>query len=262
MPVYPANTKNYGNTPNNSGRFKSGEPRFLVMHYTASGAGKASADYLFKPHQPASSAHFVVDRNGDVFQLADTGLVTWHAGKSLWRGIQYLNSHSIGIEFANWGYWRPKIQPATVAAAEKAGWLKARHKNGGPELLWEPYPEPQILAGTELTRWLLHTHPTIKEIVGHDDIAPGRKSDPGPLLQPFRYVLWPDADIEPLERRDRLKVNASSLNMRGGPGTTFEVLRSLKRGAVVTVVQDKGEWSFVEDSDGQGWVFDQYLTPA
>ena len=280
MPIYPKNKKDYGQTKNNSGKFKAGEPKFLVMHYTAGGSGVSSATYLFNPHSPASSAHFVVDRNGDVYQLSDTGYVTWHAGQSLWRGISGLNSHSIGIEIANYGYWRPGISPKTAVEAEKAGWVKARHKNGGPEYLWEPYPEKQILATIALAAWILEQHKSIKEIVGHDDIAPSRKIDPGPAFPMHRFLdlLNPrsegsvipkevKAEVEVIAPASKVfKVNASSLNVRGGPGTNFGVIAGLKKNASVTVLSDKGEWSYVQWTSGktkkEGWVFDQYLTPT
>lgn len=280
MPAYPGNKKDYGQTKNNSGKFKAGEPRFLVMHYTAGGNGKSSADYLFNAHSPASSAHFVVDRNGDVYQLSDIGYVTWHAGKSFWRGLSFLNSHSIGIEIANYGFWRPNITPATQDAALKAGWVKAKHKNGGGELLWEPYPENQLIAVMNLSKWILQQVKSIREIVGHDDIAPGRKSDPGPAfpMRRFQDLLNPrsEGSVIPKEVKSEVEVitpasatfsvNATSLNVRGGPGTNFDTFTSLKKGVKVTVLNDKGEWSYIEWTVGktvkQGWVFDQYLTPT
>lgn len=161
-----------GQTKNVSGRFAGGEPKLIVMHYTAAGSGKASALYLFSPHKPPSSAHFVVDRDGTIFQISDTGMVTWHAGHSQWRGVIGINPHAIGIEIANHG-WDYKGADAIVA----------RHKNGGPIQKWEPYTAAQLAAVKKLTNWLLlEAHPTIREIVGHDDIAPGRKSDPGPAF--------------------------------------------------------------------------------
>lgn len=280
MSKYPGNKVDLGQTKNNSGKFKAGEPKFLVMHYTAGGGGKGSANFLFGPHKPGSSAHFVVDRNGDVYQISDTGVVTWHAGESLWRGIQFLNSHSIGIEIANYGYWRPGISPKTQTAAKAAGWLEAVHKNGGPTRFWEPYPEAQMVAVERLTAWILETHPTIKEIVGHDDIAPGRKTDPGPAFPMHRFtdILHPNVgnsevpanlkDATVVKKSDPRSyiVNATSLNVRGGAGTTFEVIGSLKKGAKVTILQDNPAWDFIEYDEGgtkhQGWVSGQYLTPA
>jgi N-acetylmuramoyl-L-alanine amidase len=268
MPTYPKNAKDLGQTPNNSGPFGKGEPKFLVMHYTAGGDGEESAKYLHKPHKPASSAHFVIDRDGSVIQISDTNRVTWHAGKSFWRGVSGLNGHAIGLEIANYGYWRTGIKPATQAQAESAGWLKARHKNGGGELLWEPYPEAQMAAVEELTAWILTTHPTIREIVGHDDISPGRKSDPGPAfpMERFQDLLHP-MDSSPATtttKSGEYKVNAATLNVRGGPGTTFDLVKpALKKGALVTLLSEKADWSFIRTKAGkEGWVFSQYITPT
>jgi N-acetylmuramoyl-L-alanine amidase len=266
MPTYPQNASDLGQTPNNSGRFKKGEPRFLVMHYTAGGSGANSAAYLHKPHSPESSAHFVIDRDGAVIQISDTDMITWHAGKSFWRGISGLNSHAIGLEIANYGYWRPGIQPSTQAQAESAGWLKARHKNGGQELLWEPYPAAQMDAVAELTTWILKTYPSIREIVGHDDISPGRKSDPGPAfpMERFQDLLSPMSNVPTAKKSGEYEVNASTLNVRGGPGTNFDLVKpALKKGALVTLVSEQGDWSFIRTKAGkEGFVFSQYITPT
>lgn len=253
MPIYPK-AINLGQTKNVSGRFKSGQPRFIVQHYTAGGSGKGSADYLFRPHRPASSAHFVVDRDGTVYQLADTNTVTWHAGQSAWRGLSFLNPYAIGIEFANYGYWRPGISKFTAP-------LKAAHKNGGPVLEWERYPEKQIVEGLDLTKWLCEVHPTIVETVGHDDIAPKRKLDPGPAfpMERFREVVSPDSEDEPRT----YVATTDGLNIRGGAGTGFAILGKLNEGDKVRLLQDGSPWDFVEAPDGRkGWVHGAYLTPA
>jgi N-acetylmuramoyl-L-alanine amidase len=266
MPVYPK-AINLGQTKNVSPNpFVRGEPQFLIMHYTAGWTG--AAQLLFGPNDPPRSAHFNITRKGEVYQISDTKRVTWHAGKSFWRGISMLNPHSIGIEHENWGYWRPKIKPATAEAARKAGWVESQHKfykGHGPTQLWEPYPEEQILASLELSAWILKTHPTIIDIRGHDDIAPGRKMDPGPAfpLERFRDLLHP-LDQEKVHDKDMYKVNATTLNVRGGQGTNFEKIGELKSGDEVIVLQDAGEWSYIQNTkDGkQGWVYDQFLTPA
>ena len=201
MAKYPGGTW-LGQTNNNSGKFKKGEPKLIVMHYTAAGSGKASASYLMGPHKPSSSAHFVVDRDGMVLQISDTEYVTWHAGKSRWRGVIGINPHAIGIEIANHG-WDYKGADAIVA----------RHKNGGPIQKWEPYTALQIAAVKKLTRWLLEFHPTIREIVGHDDIAPGRKSDPGPA--------FPMAEFQELIHEQR-PVTVGTVVAKGAPiGASF-----------------------------------------
>jgi len=166
-----------GQTVNTSGPFSPGQPKFIVQHYTAGNSGLGSAKYLFGPHSPASSAHYVVDRDGQVWQICGNDLKAWHAGKSQWKGLDGLNSYSIGIEYANLGWSHP----------EKGQRITAKHKNEKTPRSWEVYPDAQIEAGLKLTQWLKDTIPTIKETMGHDDISPGRKSDPGPAFPMSKF---------------------------------------------------------------------------
>ena len=192
----PAQTKNV------DGKFPAGQPSLIVMHYTASGAGLSSAKYLHGKHKPASSAHFVLDRDGTVWQLSDLDRVTWHAGKSSWkdakgRKIEHVNNFGLGIEVANWGFWRKEIAKQVPDPA-KAGWLKAKHPNGGPSQWWEPYAEKQVASLEELTRWLLKNCPKVHDLVGHEQISPGRKVDPGPAFPWKRVKALLPAKAKPL----------------------------------------------------------------
>src|SRR5215216_850499 len=208
-PRYPA-AEWLGQTGNTGGFFAKGRPDILVMHYTAGGSGLSSAKYLMREHSPSSSAHFVIDRDGKVYQISGIDLITWHAGKSAWKGRIGINQYGIGVEFANYGYLKP--------TSDKSRWLIAAtnyatafidhpevqsddvifvaHKNGGPKLGWEPYTEAQLAAGEKLTAWILAQYPGIKEIVGHDDISPGRKSDPGPAFPMWRFRKLLDPEIK------------------------------------------------------------------
>lgn len=189
-----AKAKWLGQTPNNGGEFAAGQPQFLVCHYTAGGSGLDSANYLMKPESKAS-APFVVERDGTVYQISEIDLVNWHAGKSEWKGISGLNKYSVGIEFANLGFMK-KVGGKWMTGASNfkseykgtSGVIEAAHKNEPTRVQgWEAYPEAQIVAGLELAAWLIVQFPTIKEVVGHDDIAPGRKSDPGPAFPIDRF---------------------------------------------------------------------------
>lgn len=174
-----------GQTTNNGGRFRTGQPEIIVYHYTAAGAGESSAKYLFRPHSPASSAHFVVDRDGTVYQLSEINVKTWHAGSSVWGKRVGINSYGIGIEIANYGYWRDELE-RWIPDPEAAGWQELTHKREHSPRFWEPYTDKQYRALEELTAWLLQTIPTLQIQVGHDDISPGRKSDPGPAFDMAR----------------------------------------------------------------------------
>ncbi|MCQ8278159.1 N-acetylmuramoyl-L-alanine amidase [Acetobacteraceae bacterium KSS8] len=126
----------------------------LVLHYTGMQSGQAAIDRLRDPAAEVSS-HYVVEEDGRVFRLVAERLRAAHAGISNWRGRAMLNDSSIGIEIVNpgheWGY--------------------------------RPFPPAQIDAVRALCLGILDRHPIEqRRIVGHSDIAPDRKQDPGELF--------------------------------------------------------------------------------
>lgn len=148
-------------------------PSLIVLHYTAAGPAESSVHWLCDRRANAS-AHLVVERDGRVWQLASFRQVTWHAGRSAWRGRTGCNSFAVGIEMANRG-------PAVGALAEAPGVrVHAAHRHGGPVQAWERYPEAQVATVVAICAALMARYPAITEVVGHDDVAPGRKLDPGP----------------------------------------------------------------------------------
>ena len=129
--------------------------------------------------------------------------------------------------------------------------------------LWEVYGETQMKALVDVTRLILAAYPSIAEIVGHDDIAPLRKSDPGPAFPMGRFTsLVAGRDDAPVLKR---KVIASRLNARGGPGVQFDKLGVFVGGTMVEVVYDSpGPWAQVKGALEGGaevlaWVSDQFL---
>jgi N-acetylmuramoyl-L-alanine amidase len=153
--------------------------RFLVIHFTAGAFAQSSITWWRKLNNGVC-AHFVIDRDGTIYQCRPCNRTAGHAGSSKWRdpktGITYigLNSCSIGIELANGGDAFPqkfsKLRP-----------IFAAHKNGGKAKEWEQYTPAQIAACEELSKVLVdHYH--LDDVVGHEDIAPDRKSDPGPAF--------------------------------------------------------------------------------
>jgi N-acetylmuramoyl-L-alanine amidase len=139
-------------TPNHGERL--GPIDAIVLHYTGMASGEAALELLCAPEAQVS-CHYLVWEDGRVWQLAPESRRAWHAGKSLWAGETDLNSGSIGIEIVNPG-----------------------HDGGAP-----PFPEAQIEAVIVLCRDIAARH-AIKpaRILGHSDIAPGRKIDPGEIF--------------------------------------------------------------------------------
>lgn len=126
----------------------------LVMHYTGM---QDAAAALARMTDPAAkvSAHYMVAEDGQIVRMVDDKHRAWHAGASYWRGIQDVNSASIGIEIVNPGH----------------------------EFGYRPFPEAQMEAVLKLTKKLVTRHRITRgNVVGHSDIAPARKQDPGELF--------------------------------------------------------------------------------
>lgn len=153
---------------------RKGPLDMLVLHYTGMETGDAAIERLCDP-EAGVSAHYVVRENGDILKLVDEDKRAWHAGVASWQGDEDLNSRSVGIEIVNGGHDWPAADGSLPA-----------------------YPETQIEAVTELAlgiieRWSIPQ----TRVVGHSDVAPARKADPGEhfpwqQLAASHIGLWPD----------------------------------------------------------------------
>ena len=159
--------------------------RFLVIHHTCGATGKSSIESM---RAQGLSAHVVIDRDGTITQCRPFNKVCAHAGKSVWtdphtgRVFSGLNSCAIGIELANAGPDSPE-QDAFDWAKKQTGFfsLRAKHKHEDVVREWEGYPEAQLNACFELAKVLLKRY-NLDDVVGHQEISRGRKTDPGPLF--------------------------------------------------------------------------------
>lgn len=172
----------YRPTPNHGGLI---DHHFLIMHYTAATRAAGSVSWFLSTKAKAS-AHLLIDRDGGITQFAPFNIVTWHAGKSQWKGLTGLNKCSIGIELVNGGRlervgdkWICPVDKRTVPNDQV---VIARHKNGGSERGWHKYTEVQLQMAAEIAKLLVQTY-NLSEILGHEDISPGRKVDPGPAFE-------------------------------------------------------------------------------
>ena len=153
---------------------RTGPPDMIVLHYTGMRTGEESLARLRAPEAKVSS-HYVVETDGRVFSLVAEERRAWHAGQSFWRGATDINALSIGVEIVNPGH----------------------------EFGYVPFPDVQICAVIDLlgdirSRW---TIPDAR-IVGHSDVAPDRKQDPGELFPWKRLAgaghgLWAEPAAAP-----------------------------------------------------------------
>lgn len=175
-------------SPNQSDR-NDCEPTLLVVHYTAALSDDGALRWLRMPESRVS-AHFMVARDGRVTQLVPLDRAAWHAGLSEWtyKGARRrnVNDYSIGVELGNVG---PVTRDGAWLVVNQGG--QSVHYRG-PEpveiggVLWEPYPEEQLAALDRLVADLAAGGYAL-EMVGHNEISPGRKMDPGAAFPWGRY---------------------------------------------------------------------------
>ncbi len=127
-------------------------PHILLLHYTGMETMQAAKDRLSNPESKVS-AHYLIDTNGDIFDLVPEDKRAWHAGISYWDHAVDINSVSIGVELVNRGH----------------------------EFGYHAFPGAQMQSLVELCKGVMSRN-EITHVLGHSDVAPERKTDPGELF--------------------------------------------------------------------------------
>jgi len=155
-------------SPNHDPRPPGAAIDMLLLHYTGMETAAAALERLCDPAARVS-AHYVIDEDGATWRLVPEDRRAWHAGRAAWQGAADINARSIGIELVNPGH----------------------------EFGYRPFPEAQMRALIALCRDILARHaiPPAR-VLGHSDVAPTRKTDPGELFDWPRLAqagigLWP-----------------------------------------------------------------------
>ena len=169
----------------------------LLLHYTGMQTAQAAIDRLCDPEAKVS-AHYVVDEDGTTYRLVDEAERAWHAGNAYWAGTRDINAHSIGIEIVNPGH----------------------------EFGYRPFQQVQMLAVLELAKDIVTRHRIAPaRVLGHSDVAPLRKEDPGELfnwsfLAENGVGLWPK--LKPCAWSDAeflLRLGRYGYDLEGPSGT-------------------------------------------
>ncbi len=162
-------------SPNFDDRGDNGQIDMLVLHYTGMKTADAALTRLCDQTAKVS-AHYFIDEDGAILQLVDERHRAWHAGVAVWRGQDNINQRSIGIEIVNPGH----------------------------EFGYRAFTEAQMVSVIGLCQNVLSRYAIpARNIVGHSDVAPTRKTDPGELFDWQRLAIagigiWPE-DAEILE---------------------------------------------------------------
>jgi N-acetylmuramoyl-L-alanine amidase len=199
--------------PSPNYNLRSAPPDMVVLHYTGMVDGPSAIARLRDPEAKVS-AHYVIEEDGKVFRLVPDDKRAYHAGVSHWLGVTDINDRAIGFEIVNGG-----------------------HDFGLPS-----FPEAQIAVVIELLKGVLGRCGIAPErVVGHSDVAPQRKQDPGERFPWARLAEAGVAEAAPKVKKDRRVVIAE-----GGFGGEVEALRR----ALGTIGYNAG----------QGEIFDPFLT--
>ena len=182
-------TLNY--SPNfNSKKRKFKQIKFIVFHYTGMKKESEAISRLTNI-QSEVSCHYLIKRNGEIIAMVPETYIAWHAGKSSWRNCKSLNKNSIGIEITNSGH----------------------------EFKYKKFTEKQINTLLKLSRYLIKKYNiNLKNILGHSDIAPERKKDPGEKF-PWQYLsqnkvgLWHTIKKQELTKHRTIKPTKIDKNL-------------------------------------------------
>lgn len=166
--------------------------QFIVVHATASKNVKTTVNFLKDPEVKAS-AHLVIDRDGNAYQLVDFSTQAWHAGKSSYKGFSNLNRFSIGIELMNACKLEKKGEAYFSWFGEEINKdeVHTHVDTNGYISYWHKYTEAQINILIAICKLLRMHYPSIKELIGHSDIT-SRKVDPGFALYDQMNLLVRD----------------------------------------------------------------------
>ena len=163
--------------------------KFIIFHYTGMKKEFDSINRLTSTLSKVSS-HYLIKNNGQIITLVPDLYIAWHAGVSSWKNYKFLNKHSIGIEISNPGH----------------------------EFNYKKFSKKQIKSILRLTKFLIKKYKIKSQnILGHSDIAPTRKKDPGEKF-PWEYLssnkigIWHKLNKKKLEKNRYLKTNDSEKN--------------------------------------------------
>ena len=158
--------------------------KFIIFHYTGM-KNESEAISRLTNIQSEVSCHYLIKKNGEIVKLVPDLYTAWHAGKSSWKGFKSLNQNSIGIEITNPGH----------------------------EFGYKKFSKKQISCLLKLSKFLIKKYRiSYKNILGHSDIAPERKKDPGEKF-PWEYLsknkigLWHTLNKQKLIKNRRFKTN-------------------------------------------------------
>ena len=176
-------TLNYSPNFNQKKRSKN-KIKFIILHYTGMKSESAAIKKLTNPKSEVST-HYLIKNSGEIINMVPDLYIAWHAGKSFWKEYINLNKNSIGIEITNPGH----------------------------EINYKTFTNSQIKSLVKLCKFLIKKYKIkLKNVLGHSDIAPNRKKDPGEkfpwkILNKNKVSIWHKLKPKILIKSRNIKIN-------------------------------------------------------
>lgn len=246
-------------------------PQFIIMHFTT-GTRMESTINHFKDVNSGVSTHLLIGRNGRVVQFLPFDRIAYHTGFSWWEQLSNLNKSSIGIELDNAGllirkagkWQRNKMIIPDNEVEQAVHWKQFTPNDPSRFPGWQTFTKVQLDVALKIVRALKERYPSIKEILGHDDVNLRNRYDPGPLfpMPRFRRALFGRAepDIEEYFINHETEIYS---NFEGRlPNTNQKTLHmSLPARSLVKVIKQEGDFTLVTilkaknmEFKGTGWI--------
>jgi len=159
---------------------------FIIFHYTGMKNQKKAIDKLLDIKSKVS-CHYFIKNNGEILRMVPDPYIAWHAGVSSWKKFKSLNKNSIGIEI----------------------------NNPGHEFKYKKFSKKQIYSVIKLTKYIIKKYKiNPKSILGHSDIAPDRKKDPGEKfpwkhLSKFNLAIWHNINLKKCKEARNIKLDSN-----------------------------------------------------
>jgi len=252
----------YDNSPNQSGTLN---PEYLIIHYTAGSSMNSSKEW-FKQTVAKASAHLIIGIDGSIVQMVPFNKIAYHAGVSSWKGLKSMNNYSIGIELDNPGKLK-KVGSKFIAwfsqdyPDDKV--MEATHKHQTNPAYWHIFSQVQLESCIRASQ-IIFNHYKLLDILGHEDISPNRKEDPGPAfpMESFKSkVIGRNQNTAEI-----YTVIQDGTNFRRGPGTDQDIIGTLNKGVKVEFIKNHLNWNYVSLNDKvsginepEGWIHSSLL---
>lgn len=155
--------------------------RFIILHASGGPDLQSALEWSIDPISKISS-HILIGREGEVVQLISFDQSAWHAGSSEWDGTSNLNEHSIGVELINAGFCQPSGGEWISSFGKK--YIKDElifPEENSPGVGWQAFTAIQLQTAAKVCAALQQSYP-IEQILGHEQVSPERKWDPGPAF--------------------------------------------------------------------------------